>query len=149
MPLPRGFTDNPPHILSGRQLFHEWITRDLTRSEMNFPPGERRVSNGSHEYKASDGSFMLWVGLYDFDYKRGYLIEVRSDGQRSEDKGAMCDWLFGWERYGGKNDYDVEWQNTPCHIFSEIHRDHSAKAMLHLPGWCMGMLEADHEAAHE
>lgn len=139
-----GITDNPPSTLSGRQLFDEWLHRDVYRTYDPRKPGmstQRETSNGAHEYTASDGTFMYWIGLYDFDYKRGYLFEIRSGGG-----GSQCDWMFGWLRYGGLNDFDVEWQNTPCHIFSPEHREHSATAMHRLPGWCLGMLEADAEA---
>jgi hypothetical protein len=112
--------------LTGRQLFEEWMFRDVNG------PG----SNGPHEYTASDGSFVLWVGLLDFDYKCGYLFEIRDDD-------AECDWLFAWERYGGKNDYDIEWQQTPCHVFAREHRKHSTKALKRFPRWCLHRLEED------
>lgn len=113
--------------LTGTQLFREWLIQGHNKAA-----GDNRP----YEYKASDGSFILWKSTLDFDYEMSYLLEVRSG-----DDGRSVDYLFGYEKHAGAVDITVEWANSPKRLeepYDEWH-DHQREVVHRFVDWTYEM----------
>ena len=105
---PGGLTDNLPSTLSGTQIFRQWLQ---VKSPSHYDDPYIDPNGSKYECHVSDGTFVLWVGTIDFDYKMAYLLEIRTNDD--------VDWLMCFERHAGGRHISVQWLNLLCKIGSE------------------------------